>query len=92
MEDINNLLNNNTPELINRLQLSYKWNNVEIEKDRTISKTTDNSLQQKILYLYNKAQALNNVPNPQDKSISINNTNICPLQEVFNIQLLYNIN
>ena len=56
-----------------------------------VRKATDNSLQWKIPYLHNKILALNNIPNSWDKGVS-NNTNTYPPREVFNIQLLYDIN
>ena len=57
-----------------------------------VRKATDNSLQWKIPYLHNKILALNNIPNPWDKGVSNNNTNTYPSREVFDIQLLYDIN
>jgi len=92
MEIINNILNKDVQKLVDSLQLLYASNNEETGKGKTVSKATNNSLQNKTSYSYNEALALNNTPNPQDESISNNNTNMCPLQEIFNIQLPYKIN
>jgi len=91
IEAMNNLNDDKFQDPINSLQLSY-FNDIGVKKGKIVRKMTDISLQQKILYLHNEALALNNIPNPQDKGVSNNNTNTCSLRKVFDIQLSYDIN
>ena len=90
MEIQNNLLNEDIQKLVDSSQLSYTSNNKQISN--SVRKTTDNNTQKGAQCVCNKVLAFNNISKLQDKDITNNNNNTCPSQEVFNIQLPYNIN
>ena len=90
MEMQNNLLDENVQNPIDSPQLSYMLN---VEKvGNLVSKTTDNSSQNRTQCVWNEVLALKNTPKPQGESVDINSTNTCSLQDIINIQLPYNVN
>ena len=62
MEIQNNFLNKDIQELVNSSQLSYVSNNKQA--DKLVSKTTDNSPQERAQCVRNEALALNNTSEP----------------------------
>jgi len=71
-------------------QLSYI--SIKEQTNASVSKVTDNFLQKETPHVQNEIPVLNNVPTLQGNINSLNNTNDDFLQEVINIQLLYDIN
>ena len=89
MDTNNNLLDKDIQDLINSSQLFY---NNSVEKGNSVRKTAGNHLSRDLQHVQNKVLALKNTSKLQDKSISVNNPNIYPLQDSINIQLPYDIN
>jgi len=85
----NNLSDKNLIDPIDSSQLSYKD---DVRKDNLIRKAADNSPTKNLQHIQNKIPALKNIPKLRCKSTSLNSTNISPLQDTINIQLLYNPN
>ena len=87
-------INNNLPDEdvwdpIDNSQLFYD-NNIKVGD--SVRKTTDNHLPRDSQHVWNEVPALKNTPKPQGKDVPNNNTNICLLQDIINIQLPYNVN
>jgi len=59
---------------------------------KSVRLATDNSSQKKSQYIWNKALAHNNTPEPQGEGVADSTTNTCPLQEAIDIQLPHNVN
>ena len=86
----NDLLNKDVQEPINSSQLSYILNKEQV--GNLVRRAANNSFQKRVQCAQNEAPALNNIPELQDEGVVNVNANTCPLQEVFDIQLLYDIN
>ena len=82
MEINNNLSDEEFRDPIDSSQLSYKGNN---EEGNPVSEVTDNSLTRNLQHVRNKALALKNIPKPQGKGTSINNTNMSQSDNIINI-------
>ena len=87
---MNNIMDEDIQNPVDISQLSYISNKKQI--DNLVRKTVNNSPQKGLQYVQSEVSALNNIPKPQDESVANNSTNMCPPQEVFNIQFLYDIN
>jgi len=91
MECNNDFLDEMEVDPINSCQLLYS-DNVEREEN-LVSKATDLGFTRDSQCVLHVILVLNKVSKPQGKGVSINNTNISPLQEdVINIQLFYDSN
>jgi len=86
----NNLLNKDKQEPVESFELSYASGNEQ--KGKIVRQATDNSPQEGTQCVHNETPALNSTPNPQGTGITDNNNDTCHLQEVFDIQLPYDIN
>jgi len=86
----NNLLNKDKQEPVESFELSYASGNEQ--KGKIVRQAIDNSPQEGTQCVHNETPALNSTPNPQGTGITDNNNDTCHLQEVFDIQLPYDIN
>ena len=86
----NDLLNKDVQEPIDSSQPSYTLNKEQV--GNLVRRAADNSSYKRVQWAQNEAPALNNTPELQDKGVVNVNANTCPLQEVFDIQLLHDIN
>jgi len=78
-------MNNDIWNPIDSSQLSYKGN---VEVDGLVSKLSSKKEQ----HVQNEVLALKTTSKPQGENVFINNLNTSLPQNIFNIQLLYNIN
>jgi len=90
MEIQNNNLNENKQNVIKEISLSYAT--VNNQNSLHVRQVTDNSPNVGTQHVINEVSTLNNMPTPQNKNVVSNNTNTCLIQNVFNVQLPYDIN
>jgi len=89
MKRNNNLPDEDVWDLVDSFQLSYERN---VEVSKSVSMATDNHPQRRSQHVSNEAPVLKSTSKPQSEGVNNNNTNICLLQDVINIQLPYDVN